>query len=194
MDYDIISDKRIEIIDLLDKLDNNECLSSITAKDLFVTKYIFLDIDDNIDYESVATLHINNEHVKSTKIGNIIFNFKESFWDAVKSVMGIERNLLTIQESESVRLEKRILLILEVIHNIYQLCEVKLDADTAKIVIKLFELDATQVPVEEEVLREKMNYITNLNERLNTLYRLKCIDILDGKISIKESVKGDWLR
>lgn len=194
MHNDLLIAKYNEMLELITEVDQEKLLTE-EAKKYFIDKYIYLEVDE-IYSENVAQLYIKGNNVTTAKVGNIVFNFKTSVLDAICSVIGTGKNIydICISNEESERIKKVINLIIGIITEFSKLQKIKLADISSELIITLIRLGADKAPVPEEQIRNKIIDKTKFDLAIKELCALKCIDIVDGKIVICESIKYDWIK
>lgn len=158
----------------------------------FIDKYILFEPMKNDEVQMIF-LDRSEGQAKSYKIGNIKINLKKCLIDIFELPM-------MLKEVDTNTKIQNILIVLKTIQLLVNAVGVSIDTEHGYILGLLHNMNAEKYEVSidricEEVYKNKDNDMDShrINGILDDLSNIKCIEILNGKVKVKERIECDWI-
>lgn len=148
----------------------------------FIDKYVYFLMDD--DSKDFIIINLKNDSTLSFKLSNIIIEFK----GMIKAM--IEFGLTSAIPADNC---EEIKIILYIIYKIFDLSLLQISKNDVMILRYLHTSNAYEIEVKESDLIDYFSINNFLNKMevhtsINNLIKIKCIDILNEKIRLKEKI------
>lgn len=135
---------------------------------------VHIDVTDKTNLQDFVC--INNKNSFRTNAINLTFNLKSVLFSI------IEIGLTTDQLQDPIDVIK---LTLYILIKVIDLSTIKISDDQAKLLYFLHSQNAYEIGIDESKLINKHEFS---QETINELYKLKCLDIIEGKIYLIDTI------